>query len=94
MEDHERQAKDIVEGIEHEWAGVGECAEWWESALCVEVEKEKRAREEAERKIDHWQHEPRRVAYHWPWNTHSRYTSHARQECCPGLGQRVCLVLA
>jgi len=52
MEDREKQAKEIVEGIEREWAGVGERAERRESALRMEVEKEKRAREEAERKID------------------------------------------
>ncbi|OAX41397.1 hypothetical protein K503DRAFT_502353 [Rhizopogon vinicolor AM-OR11-026] len=52
MEDREKQAKEIVEGIEREWAGVGERAERREAALQAEVEKEKRAREEAERKVD------------------------------------------
>ncbi|KAG2753160.1 hypothetical protein P692DRAFT_20797402 [Suillus brevipes Sb2] len=52
MEEREKQAKEIVEGIEREWAGVGERAERREAALHVEVEKEKRAREEADRKVD------------------------------------------
>ncbi|KAG2144206.1 hypothetical protein DEU56DRAFT_790720 [Suillus clintonianus] len=52
MEEREKQAKEIVEGIEREWAGVGERAERREAALHAEVEREKRAREEAERKVD------------------------------------------
>ncbi|KAG1766147.1 hypothetical protein EDD22DRAFT_978513 [Suillus occidentalis] len=52
MEEREKQAKEIVEGIEREWAGVGERAERREAALHAEVEKEKRAREEADRKVD------------------------------------------
>ncbi|KAG1780540.1 hypothetical protein EV702DRAFT_1078352 [Suillus placidus] len=52
MEEREKQAKEIVEGIEREWAGVGERAERREAVLHAEVEKEKRAREEAERKVD------------------------------------------
>jgi nucleoprotein TPR len=52
MEEREKQAKEIVEGIEREWAGVGERAERREAALHAEVEKEKQAREEAERKVD------------------------------------------
>jgi hypothetical protein len=33
MEEREQQAKEIVEGIEKEWAGVGEKAEKRETAL-------------------------------------------------------------
>jgi nucleoprotein TPR len=52
MEDREKQAKEIVEGIEREWAGVGERAERREATLQAEIEREKRARVEAERKVD------------------------------------------
>ncbi|KAG1830048.1 hypothetical protein DFJ58DRAFT_737125 [Suillus subalutaceus] len=52
MEQREKQAKDIVEGIEREWACVGAHTERREAVLHAEVEKEKRAREEAERKVD------------------------------------------
>ena len=51
MEEREQQAKEIVEGIEKEWAGVGEKAEKREAALKNEVERERRAREEAEKRV-------------------------------------------
>ncbi|KAF8843385.1 hypothetical protein BDN67DRAFT_924393 [Paxillus ammoniavirescens] len=52
MEEREMQAKEIVEGIEREWAGVGDRAEKRESALRAETEKERRAREEVEKKLE------------------------------------------
>ncbi|KAL0960729.1 hypothetical protein HGRIS_005754 [Hohenbuehelia grisea] len=52
MEEREKQAKDIVENIEREWAGVGEKSERREAALKEEIEREKKAREIAEKKID------------------------------------------
>jgi nucleoprotein TPR len=52
MEERETKAKEIVDSIEHEWAGVGEKAERREAALRDEVESEKRAREEAEKRTE------------------------------------------
>ena len=52
MEEREKQAKDIVENIEREWAGVGDRAEKREAALRAETEKERRAREEVEKRLD------------------------------------------
>lgn len=52
MEEREKQAKDIVEGIEREWAGVGDRAEQREAALRAETEKERRAREEVEKRLE------------------------------------------
>ncbi|KAI6030410.1 hypothetical protein F5J12DRAFT_800153 [Pisolithus orientalis] len=52
MEEREKQAKDIVESIEHEWAGVGDRAEKREAALRAETEKERRAREEVEKRLE------------------------------------------
>lgn len=52
MEERERQAKDIVEGIEREWAGVGERAEKREAALRAETERERQAREEVEKRLE------------------------------------------
>lgn len=52
MEEREKQAKDIVESIEREWAGVGDRAEKREAALRAEAEKEKHAREEVERRLE------------------------------------------
>lgn len=52
MEEREKQAKDIVENIEREWAGVGDRAEKREAALRAETEKEQRAREEAEKRLE------------------------------------------
>lgn len=51
MEDREKQAKDIVENLEKEWAGVGQKAEMREAVLRDEIEKERRGREEAERRL-------------------------------------------
>ncbi|KAI6016239.1 hypothetical protein EDC04DRAFT_2577700 [Pisolithus marmoratus] len=52
MEEREKQAKDIVESIEREWAGVGDRAEKREAALRAEAEKERRAREEVEKRLE------------------------------------------
>lgn len=52
MEEREKQAKEIVEGIEKEWAGVGEKAERREQALKDEVERERRSRETAEKRVE------------------------------------------
>ncbi|KAI6139407.1 hypothetical protein BKA82DRAFT_25515 [Pisolithus tinctorius] len=52
MEEREKQAKDIVESIEHEWAGVGDRAEKREAALRAETEKERHAREEVEKRLE------------------------------------------
>ncbi|KAF9483517.1 hypothetical protein BDN70DRAFT_873831 [Pholiota conissans] len=52
MEDREKQAKEIVENIEREWATVGEKAERRENVLKAETEKERKAREEAEKRLD------------------------------------------
>ncbi len=49
MEDREKQAKDIVENLEKEWAGVPQKAEVREALLKDEIEKERRGREEAEK---------------------------------------------
>lgn len=51
MEEREKQAKDIVENLENEWAGVGQKAELREAALKDEIEKERRGREEAEKRL-------------------------------------------
>ncbi|KAG6376921.1 hypothetical protein JVT61DRAFT_953 [Boletus reticuloceps] len=52
MEEREKQAKEIVENIEREWAGVGDRAEQREAALRAETEKERRAREEVEKRLE------------------------------------------
>lgn len=52
MEEREKQAKEIVEGIEKEWAGVGEKAERREAALRQEVERERKGRETAEKRAE------------------------------------------
>ncbi|TFK40767.1 hypothetical protein BDQ12DRAFT_679995 [Crucibulum laeve] len=52
MEEREKQAKEIVEGIEREWAGVGEKAERRENSLRDEIEREKRGREAAEKRVE------------------------------------------
>lgn len=52
MEEREKQAKDIVENIEREWATVGEKAEKRESKLREETERERRGREEAEKRLE------------------------------------------
>jgi nucleoprotein TPR len=52
MEEREKRAKEIVEGIEREWAGVGDRAERREMALTEEIESERRARELAEKRVE------------------------------------------
>jgi hypothetical protein len=52
MEEREKQAKEIVEGIEREWAGVGDRAERREAGLREEVERERRDREGAEKRVE------------------------------------------
>ena len=52
MEEREKQAKDIVESIEREWAGVGDRADQRETELRAETEKERRAREEVEKRLE------------------------------------------
>ncbi|KAG6330667.1 hypothetical protein ID866_8422 [Astraeus odoratus] len=52
MEEREQQAKEIVEGIEREWSGVGDRAEKREAALRAEADKERRAREEVEKRME------------------------------------------
>lgn len=52
MEERENQAKAIVDGIESEWALVGERAERREAALLEEIEKAKRRTEVAERRVE------------------------------------------
>lgn len=52
MEEREKQAKDIVENIEREWATVGEKAEKREFKLREETERERRRREEAEKRLE------------------------------------------
>ncbi|KAF9242663.1 hypothetical protein BU15DRAFT_72775 [Melanogaster broomeanus] len=52
MEERENQAKEMVDGIEREWASVGDRAEKREAALRAETEKERRAREEVEKKLE------------------------------------------
>ncbi|KAF9452906.1 hypothetical protein P691DRAFT_659626 [Macrolepiota fuliginosa MF-IS2] len=51
MEEREKQAKEIVENLESEWAGVGQKAELREVALKDEIEKERRGRDEAEKRL-------------------------------------------
>lgn len=53
MEEREKQAKEIVSEIEKEWAGVGEKSERREATLREEVERERKARENAEKRVDH-----------------------------------------
>ncbi|KAG9315951.1 hypothetical protein JVU11DRAFT_3605 [Chiua virens] len=52
MEEREKQAKDIVENIEREWANVGERAEQREAALRADTERERRAREDVEKRLE------------------------------------------
>jgi nucleoprotein TPR len=52
MEEREKQAKEIVENIEHEWATVGEKAERREAMLKTETERERKGREEAEKRVE------------------------------------------
>ncbi|KAK7048611.1 protein MLP1 [Favolaschia claudopus] len=52
MEERETKAKEIVDNIEREWAGVGEKAEQRETALREKVESERKAREDAEKRAE------------------------------------------
>ncbi|KAF7966386.1 hypothetical protein HWV62_38881 [Athelia sp. TMB] len=52
MEDREARQKESVDAIERDWAGVGERAQRREAALLEEIEREKRAKEEARAKVD------------------------------------------
>ncbi|KDQ62646.1 hypothetical protein JAAARDRAFT_54566 [Jaapia argillacea MUCL 33604] len=52
MEERELQAKSIVEGIEKEWATVGDRAERRENALRENVERERRRADEAEKRAE------------------------------------------
>ncbi|KAJ3867488.1 hypothetical protein EV359DRAFT_34396 [Lentinula novae-zelandiae] len=52
LEAREKQAKDFVENMERDWAELGERADEREANLKADIEKEKRAREEAENKIE------------------------------------------
>ena len=52
MEEREVRQKESVDAIERDWAGVGEKAERREAALMDEIEREKRAKEEARRKVE------------------------------------------
>ncbi|KAH8082011.1 hypothetical protein BXZ70DRAFT_631748 [Cristinia sonorae] len=51
MEEREAQAKAIVDGIEKEWAGVGERAERREAVLREEIEAQRERAEEAEKRL-------------------------------------------
>jgi nucleoprotein TPR len=52
MEEREVRQKESVDAIERDWAGVGERAERREAALMEEIEKEKRGKEDARRKVE------------------------------------------
>ena len=52
MEERETQAKAIVDGIEKEWAGVGDRAERREAGLKEEAERERHRAEDAERRVE------------------------------------------
>lgn len=52
MEEREKRAKDVVESIEREWADVGERAERRENELKKEVERERKARLEVEKRAE------------------------------------------
>jgi nucleoprotein TPR len=52
MEDRERAAKEVVDGVEKEYARVGERAERRERDLLDEVERERRAREDVEKRLE------------------------------------------
>jgi len=53
LEDREKRARDIVEGLESQWAGVGDLAERREMALKEEIDSQIRAREQAEKRVEH-----------------------------------------
>jgi nucleoprotein TPR len=52
MEEREARQKESVDAIEKDWAGVGERAERREAALMEEIEKEKRGKEDARKKVE------------------------------------------
>ncbi|KAL0576947.1 Protein mlp1, partial [Marasmius crinis-equi] len=52
LEEREKQAREIVESIEEDWAGVGARAETREAELKADLEREMKARESAEIKIE------------------------------------------
>lgn len=52
MEDREARQKESVDAIERDWSAVGERAQRREAALLEEIDKEKRAKEEARAKVD------------------------------------------
>ncbi len=52
MEEREKQAKEIVESVEREWATVGEKAECREAVLKDEAERETKARVDAEKRLE------------------------------------------
>ncbi|KAJ3731245.1 hypothetical protein DFJ43DRAFT_435652 [Lentinula guzmanii] len=52
LEAREKQAKDFVENMERDWAGLGERADEREASLRADIEKEKKAREQAEKKTE------------------------------------------
>ncbi|ESK95244.1 filament-forming protein [Moniliophthora roreri MCA 2997] len=52
LEEREKQAREIVERIEEEWAGLGEKADSREGELRAEIDRERKAREVAEDKVE------------------------------------------
>lgn len=52
MEQREKSAKEVVDGIEREWAEVGERSERRESTLKDEIERERKGRELAEKRLE------------------------------------------
>ncbi|KII91087.1 hypothetical protein PLICRDRAFT_28915 [Plicaturopsis crispa FD-325 SS-3] len=52
MEEREAQAKEVVERIESDWASVGERSAKREGALRDEIDRERSAREEAEKRVE------------------------------------------
>ncbi|KAJ4482315.1 hypothetical protein J3R30DRAFT_3402901 [Lentinula aciculospora] len=52
LEAREKQAKEFVENMERDWAGLGERADEREAIIRADVEKQRHAREEAENKIE------------------------------------------
>ncbi|KAK0187834.1 hypothetical protein F5146DRAFT_1060914 [Armillaria mellea] len=52
LEEREKEAKDFVSSIEKEWDAVGEKADRRESALRLEVERERKGREDAEKQVE------------------------------------------
>ncbi|KAK0441608.1 hypothetical protein EV421DRAFT_2082889 [Armillaria borealis] len=52
LEEREKEAKDFVSSIEKEWDAVGEKADRRESALRLEIERERKGREDAEKQVE------------------------------------------